>query len=155
MGEVRFYHLVTRPLEGVLPVMLERTLARGSRALVRGVDEGRLEALSRHLWTFRDASFLPHGTAVDGTPERQPVLLITAPGNPNNAEVLFLIEGAEPASDELESMAMTAVVFRDGDAAELAGARALWKRVAGAGLRAVYWAEDEGGGWVKRRESGA
>lgn len=153
MGEVRFYHLVSRSLEAVLPVMLERTLARGRRALVRGADEGRLEALSRHLWTFRDESFLPHGTPADGAPERQPILLTCGLDNPNNAEVLFLIEGAEPAPGELRTMAMTAVVFRGEDPNELACARSLWKTAVAEGLNAVYWAEDESGGWTKRQES--
>ncbi len=66
MGEVRFYHLTERPLEQVLPVMLERSLERGWRVLVRGTDAARIEALSAHLWTRGDASFLPHGTEADG-----------------------------------------------------------------------------------------
>ena len=38
MGEIRFYHLTERPLERVLPVMLERSLERGWRVVVRGTD---------------------------------------------------------------------------------------------------------------------
>ena len=154
MGEVRFYHLVNRTLEAVLPVMLERTLARGQRALVRGTDEARLEALSRHLWTYREESFLPHGTLADGRPQAQPILLTAERGNPNRAEVLFLVDGAETSPAEIAAMAMTAVVFRSEDPEELARARALWKTVVAEDLVAVYWAEDENGGWVRRRESG-
>lgn len=154
MPEVRFYHLSERPLEAVLPVMLERTLERGWRALVRGTDAERLEALSTHLWTWREDSFLPHGTPADGAPERQPVLLTTEAGNPNAADVLFLVEAAEADLEELRGWEMTAVLFRDADPRELAHARALWRQVATAGLAAVYWAEDGRGGWVRRHATG-
>ena len=46
MGEVRFYHLTERPLEQALPVMLERSLERGWRVVVRGTEPSRIEALS-------------------------------------------------------------------------------------------------------------
>ena len=72
MAEVRFYHLTERPLEWVLPVLLERSLERGWRVTVRGTDPARIEALSAHLWTYRDDSFLPHGTPEDGNAARQP-----------------------------------------------------------------------------------
>ena len=38
--------------------------------------------------------FLPHGTK-DGYAERQPVWLTDSDENPNNANVLFLVDGAE------------------------------------------------------------
>ena len=34
MAEVLFYHLETRPLEAVMPLLLEKTLERGWRAVV-------------------------------------------------------------------------------------------------------------------------
>ena len=89
MGEVRFYHLTERPLEQVLPVMLERSLERGWRVVVRGTEPARIEALSAHLWTHGDASFLPHGSEAAGDAARQPVWLgcghaNSAGGNPHH-----------------------------------------------------------------------
>ena len=69
MTEVLFYHLQNAPLERVLPDLLERSLQRGWRAIVRAGGKERLEALNNTLWTYRDDSFLPHGTAEDGPPE--------------------------------------------------------------------------------------
>ena len=154
MAEVRFYHLTERPLEAVLPVMLERSLARGWRALVRGTDEGRLEALSHALWTWRDESFLAHGTPVDGAPHLQPIWLSPEAANPNGANALFLVDGAEAGADELAAMELSAILFDGLDAASVERARGQWRLVTGAGLTAVYWAQDPGGGWVKRHESG-
>ncbi len=43
----------------------------------------------------RARGFLPHGTKKDGFAERQPVWLTEADENPNSANVLFLIDGAD------------------------------------------------------------
>ena len=45
MTEVLFYHLQRAPLERVLPELLERSLARGWRAVVRAGYPARVEAL--------------------------------------------------------------------------------------------------------------
>ena len=60
MAEIWFYHLEQSALEAALPPLLEKCLARGWRALVRGGQPERLEALDDLLWTWRDDSFLPH-----------------------------------------------------------------------------------------------
>ena len=154
MGEVRFYHLTERPLEQVLPVMLERSLERGWRVLVRATDPARIEALSARLWTHGDASFLAHGTAADGDAARQPVWLCCDTENPNNANTLFLIDNAGADTKELTTMEMVAVLFDGLDETAVASARDQWRQVSEAGLKAVYWAQNEGGAWVKRHETG-
>jgi DNA polymerase-3 subunit chi len=154
MGEVRFYHLTSRPLESVLPVLLEKSLERGWRVAVRGTDPARIEALSAHLWNYRDDSFLPHGTAADGDPARQPVWLGCDAGNPSAANTLFLIDGAEAAPDELAAMEVAAILFDGLDDTALAHARTQWRGVTEAGLKAVYWAQTPDGGWVKRHQAG-
>ena len=62
MTEICFYHLERQPLERVLPQLLEKSLERGWRVVVQAASEERVEALDAHLWTYRDDSFLPHGT---------------------------------------------------------------------------------------------
>src|SRR5581483_12508566 len=62
MTEVLFYHLEHQPLERVLPSLVEKTLERGWRAVVQAGSEERIEALDMLLWTWREDSFLPHGT---------------------------------------------------------------------------------------------
>jgi DNA polymerase III subunit chi len=94
MVEVLFYQLDRRPLEAVLPQLLERTLERGWRACVQAGSEERVEALSSALWTWRDEAFLPHGTARDGNGELQPIWLTAGEDNPNRAVVRFLVDGA-------------------------------------------------------------
>ncbi|MBK0398846.1 DNA polymerase III subunit chi [Limibaculum sp. M0105] len=155
MAEVRFYHLTQQPMEVALPVMLERCLDRGWRAAVRGAIPERIEALDTRLWTWRDDGFLPHGKDGDPMPERQPVWLTTSPDIPNGAVALFLIDGAEASSEEMAAFQTVAVLFDGHDPDAVTRARAQWKAVSGAGLTAVYWAQEDGGRWVKRASSGA
>jgi DNA polymerase III subunit chi len=152
LGEVRFYHLSELPLERVLPQMLERALARGQRAVVRCGRADRLGWLDRELWTWSDESFLPHGRDGDPDPPRHPVWLTTSAEVPNGAVALFLVDGAEAGPDEMATMEVTAVAFDGHDAAAVAAARAQWRMVTGARLRAMYWAQ-ESGRWVKKHES--
>ena len=154
MAEVRFYHLTEQPLDAALPVMLERCLERGWRAVVRGTDADRIEALSARLWTWRDESFLPHGTAADGEAARQPVWLCCDGANPNGAKALFLVDDAAVEPAELAGMEVAAILFDGHDEAAVARARDQWRQVTEAGLKAVYWAPDAGGGWVKKHEAG-
>jgi hypothetical protein len=93
MTEILFYHLQGQKLEGVLPTLLERSLERGWRVVVQGASEERIDALDAHLWTYRDDSFLPHGTWREPEAATQPVLLTVNDGNPNAATVRFLDRG--------------------------------------------------------------
>ncbi|MEM6547425.1 MAG: DNA polymerase III subunit chi [Pseudomonadota bacterium] len=154
MGEVRFYHLTEKPVEAVLPVMLARCLDRNWRVVVRGTEETRLEALCGHFWASSGDRFLPHGTVADGRAERQPIWLTAGPEVPNAASVLFLIDRAEAAEAEFAAMDMTALLFDGHDSRAVDEARDTWRIVAAAGLSAVYWAQDAGGSWVKKAESG-
>ncbi|WP_300302613.1 DNA polymerase III subunit chi, partial [Ferrovibrio sp.] len=93
MAELLFYHLTRRRLEQVLPELLEKTLQRGWRAVVKGGSEERIQQLNGDLWTYGRGSFLPHGVKADGFPDKQPVYLTTEDERPNNADVLFLVDG--------------------------------------------------------------
>lgn len=154
MTEVRFYHLTERPLEGVLPVMLEKCVERGWRAVVRGTDPGQIDRLDAHLWTWRAESFLPHGTARDGDGSAHPIWLTTGPDAPNAPDTLFLIGGAEATDETLASVDTAAILFDGHDPDAVTRAREQWRGVVAAGLKAVYWAQDAGGQWVRRAESG-
>lgn len=156
MAEVRFYHLVERSLESVLPPMLGRCLERGWRAVVRGAEPARLEALDRLLWTHPEESFLPHGLAgaAPGEPSDHPVWLTAGAELPNDPSTLFLIDGAEADPATLGRLETVALLFDGADPAAVARARAVWRTVVAAGHRAVYWTEDGRGGWTRKAEAG-
>ena len=99
MTEVLFYHLKGQTPEQVLPALLQKSLERGWRVVVQASSDERVEALDAHLWTWRDDSFLPHGTSRDAEPAEQPIMLTASADNPNGATVRFLVDGAEMTDD--------------------------------------------------------
>lgn len=149
MPEVLFYHLTTSPLEATLPDLLERSLARGWRVVLRCGTAAGMAAIDAALWTWRDDAFLPHGTAAMGHSARQPIYLTTGRENPNNATVLMLVDGARLDPAELPAFTRICLIFDGHDPAVLAGAREDWKAVRTTGLPARYWAQD-GGRWVEK-----
>ncbi|MCX7646601.1 MAG: DNA polymerase III subunit chi [Rhodobacteraceae bacterium] len=150
MGAVLFYHLTRRPLEAVLPPLLEKALAQGWRVCLRGTDAERLDWLDRKLWLGPEEQFLPHGLAGGPHDALQPVLLTTACGPAaNGAACLMAIDGAEVSPGEARAMARTCILFDGADPEALGRARAQWRALTAAGIGAEYWSE-ESGRWERR-----
>ena len=145
--EIWFYHLERSTLDQVLPELLDRTLARGWRAIVRVLDPRRLEPLGERLWGWRDESFLAHGLGDEAHADRQPIVLTTAMDNPNGAQALFIVDGAELG--ELAGLERCFVIFDGRDETALHAARELWKRLKDAGQVLAYWKQTESGRWEK------
>jgi DNA polymerase-3 subunit chi len=147
MSDILFYHLETQPLERVLPILLEKSLERGWKAVVETSSRARAEAIDAMLWTFRDDSFLPHGIAGEPTDPDQPVLIATDGDNPNAANVRFFVDRAVPATGE--GYERIVYMFSGHDPDAVTEARTAWKAL-GPGNTLTYWQQDEGGRWVKR-----
>jgi DNA polymerase-3 subunit chi len=145
--EVWFYHLERTSLDQALPELLEKTLARGWRALVRSTARERVDQLDGWLWSYRDDSFLPHGVDDEPLAERQPVLITTTMGNPNAANALFLIDGAE--AGDLSGYERCVLLFDGRDEAAVAAARGRWSGFKAAGCAVSYWRQGETSGWRK------
>ena len=148
MTDLRFYHLTRTTLENALPQLLEKTLERGKRAVVMAGSAERAEALNGWLWTYRDRSFLPHGTARDGFAADQPIWLTDQDENPNGAQVLFLTDGAE--SEDLGHYEICAILFDGNDEDAVSAARARWRDLKAAGHDLTYWQQDEQGRWAQQ-----
>ncbi len=146
--ELFFYHLDRRRLEDVLPTLLERSLARGWRAAVQAGSEERIEARNTLLWSYREDSFLPHGTARDGPAPAQPIYLTVTDENPNGAQVRFLVDGAEIADPKPYERVV--VIFDGRDEEAVASARDQWQVAKTQGLAVSYWQQDENGSWHKK-----
>jgi DNA polymerase III subunit chi len=145
--EVWFYHLERTGLDQALPELLEKTLARGWRAVVRAAASERVDHLDGWLWGYRDESFLPHGLESEPSAARQPILLTTGFENANEAQALFLVDGAEPG--ELAPYARCVVLFDGLDEGALAHARKQWAQVKEQGLPVSYWRQ-QGTRWEKQ-----
>ncbi|MGQ4272790.1 DNA polymerase III subunit chi [Terrihabitans sp. B22-R8] len=148
MTDILFYHLQNQPVERVLPQLLGKCLERGWKVVVQASSDERVRSLDDALWTFTDESFLPHGTARDGTPETQPIFLTSENENPNGAEVRVLVDGA--GGPDLGSYERVLILFDGLDGETLQGERTRWKDLKAAGHSVTYWQQDENGRWVKR-----
>lgn len=147
-SEVWFYHLTHWPLERALPPLLEKTLERGWRALVRVGSAERLSHLDQHLWTWRDESFLPHGSEADEGADGLPILLTLKDDNPNRADVQFVVDGAEP--HDLKSFERTILIFDGRNEDAVAEARSEWRKAKEIDLDVSYWQQNDAGGFEKK-----
>jgi DNA polymerase-3 subunit chi len=150
VNEVRFHHLERRRVDQALPELLERALKEGRRVLVRASSDEMVAALNDRLWTYDDASFLPHGAADDGDATAQPIFLTAKVENPNAATMLVRLSGAEasPADGAFE---LVILMFDGRDPAALAHARGEWRRLKDEGGDLSYWRESDEGGFERAR----
>jgi len=148
MTEVLFYHLTESALEEALPPLLERSLSRGWRAVVQTGSDERRDALDTLLWTFRDDSFLAHGTDREPRAAEQPVLLTSGHQNLNEAAIRFLVDGAEPPP--LNGYQRAVFMFDGHDQPQLEGARANWRRLKAEGHDLTYWQQTPDRRWEKK-----
>ena len=151
MSEVGFYHLLTMPLDRALPKLLERAISGGRHVVVLAGSEERVEYLNSLLWTYEEASFLPHGSVRDGYPDRQPVWLTAKDENPNQASILMMVDGVR--SDDLSCYARCFDIFDGNDETAVAAARQRWSAAKAAGHQLVYWQQTERG-WEKKASEG-
>lgn len=148
MTEVSFYHLERQSLDQVLPKLLERVVDSGLRAVVLAGSQERVERLNALLWTYDEASFLPHGAQADGDLDEQPIYLTTEEENPNGATVLAVIDGVRPA--HIDRFDRCLELFNGNDEAEVTAARERWKQYKDAGHDVVYWQQTPQGKWEKK-----
>ncbi|HEY7457716.1 MAG TPA: DNA polymerase III subunit chi [Xanthobacteraceae bacterium] len=147
MTEVHFYHLQRQPLEKALPQLIEKCLERGWRCVVQADSEERMEALDAQLWTYREDSFLPHGTDREPEAAETPVVLTATQSNPNGARARFFVDGA--SADDLAPYERAIYLFDGNDPDAVEAARDNYKEAQGAGFEVTYWQQDKDGRWKK------
>lgn len=146
--EIRFYHMEKSTLETTLPALLTKALSQQNKILIKTQDSSKAEVLNGYLWTYSAESFLPHGSAKDGNPESQPIFLTDNDENPNNANVLILVDGTQ--SENIENFDLCCQLLNGNDQAQVQKARENWKLYKEQGLDITYWQQDEKGAWNKK-----
>ena len=147
MTAVGFYHLTTSPLERTLPRLLEKVLEGRKRAVVLCGSEERLSFLNSSLWTLGKASFIPHGSAAEGSAADQPIWLTLQDENPNGAAFLVQTDGMD--SPSLSTYERCLDLFDGNDEDALKAARERWKAYKAQGLEVTNWKQTEAGAWEK------
>ena len=150
MTRVDFYHLQNKRLEDVLPVLLEKAYATGKKIVVKIGNDERVEFLNSLLWTYNDSSFLPHGTKKDGSADMQPIWLTSGDDIPNEAQFLFLVDGAESPWTSLQNFERIFNIFDGNDQESLIQARQFWKSLKQNNADVYYWQQNNNGSWQQK-----
>ena len=145
--EYWFYHLEASTLEGVLPGLLEKTLAKGWRALVK-LPEDKLEQLDTFLWSFRDDAFLPHGREDEPQAELQPILLSATTESAKSFDAVFLLDGA--SIEDMDGVSRAMVMINGRAAEDVKRERSRWKTLKETGASLAYYQQNARGGWEKK-----
>ncbi len=147
--QIQFYHLTATPLEAALPKLLEKAYAQNLHVLVKVADAATASALSTALWTYHEASFLPHSASTEPHAARQPILLSQNFENTNHATLLLITDNSrvDTAPEGIERMLD---MFNGRDEETTAAARARWKTYKDAGHELTYYQQTPAGGWEKK-----
>lgn len=149
MSRVDFYHLQMQSLEQVLPKLLEKAVKTKQNIVIKVGNEERVEFLNSQLWTFDDTSFIPHGSRKDGFGEQQPIWLTSGDDIPNQATMLFLVDGSSISLEKLVKFERVFNIFDGNNPAAVDQARAFWKELKAADIEAFYWKQDDQGRWTQ------
>lgn len=150
MTRVDFYHLQKQSLEEVLPKLLEKAYQTGNKTVLKIGNEQRVEFINTHLWTYNDQSFLPHGSRKDGNAAEQPIWLTSDDDNPNQATLLFLVDGAQKSPEELTAFDRVFNIFDGHSEPALVQARQFWKTLKTSDVELHYWQQDDAGRWTEK-----
>ncbi len=142
-----FYHLEASTVVSVLPGLLEKTLQKGWRALVKMPPE-QIKEMDDYLWTYRDDSFLPHGRDDEPMAEQQPITLTGAAQDAEGYQAVFLIGGTEVENMEGVERCMVMINGRSKD--DIQRARAQWKALKDTEAKLSYYQQNDRGAWEKK-----
>ena len=148
MTEIRFYHLQKQSLDQALPLILEKALEKGHRILVKCANDDQMNELDKALWSYKNTSFLAHGTQTDDLPDQQPIILNCNDDNPNDADLLVLTGGTQ--SGDLDDFKLCCDMFDGNVDEELSAARSRWKQLSDTDHDITYWQQTDTGGWNKK-----
>ena len=127
MKRADFYHLQKNTLDEALPKLVSKAYETGQSIKIKVGNELRVDFLNTLLWTFDEESFIPHGTKKDGFAEMEPIFLSSDDETPNNAKILFLVDGADIDIKTTSNFDRILYVFDSNNEDEVKKARKTWK----------------------------
>ena len=93
MPEIFFYKLKNSSSEIFLTSLIEKSIENNWNSVVLLDNIERMEEINDFLWSYKDTSFLPHGSQNDKNSELHRVYLTCEEENPNDSDVIFSIDG--------------------------------------------------------------
>lgn len=133
-------------LAGALPSLLEKVISAGHTIVIRCDNEKRLQQINDTLWTYSPSTFLPHNLVAKGEKIETPISLTASIENPNNANILITVSGANAEDNENYDRVLD--IFEGNDIQRNA-ARKRWAEYKKQDAELSYFA-NECGKWVKK-----
>jgi len=93
LSEIFFYKLKNSSSEIFLTSLIEKSIENNWNSVVLLDNIERMEEINDFLWSYKDTSFLPHGSQNDKNSELHRVYLTCEEENPNDSDVIFSIDG--------------------------------------------------------------
>ncbi|MBR1604810.1 MAG: DNA polymerase III subunit chi [Alphaproteobacteria bacterium] len=150
MTQIDFYHLQKQTLDQVLPKLIEKAYATKATIKIKVGNEVRVDFINSLLWAYNEESFIPHGSKKDGFAKEQPIWLSAEDDNPNQASLLFLVDGANISLETAKNYERIFNIFDGNDEAALQQARAFWKEISATDFSKNYFQQDDAGRWNKK-----
>ena len=89
--DISFYEVTGEIFERPVCQLIEKAYQTGKNTFVKVEDVNFQELINKTLWTFSQKSFIPHGSALDPFPEKQPVFISSTENNVNNSKILISV----------------------------------------------------------------
>jgi DNA polymerase-3 subunit chi len=150
MSRIDFYHLQKQTLDEVLPKLVEKAYRTGAKIKIKVGNEARVEFINSLLWTYNEESFIPHGSKKDGFAKEQPIWLSSEDDNPNQSEMLFLVDGADIELSQIGNFSRIFNIFDGNNEVSLQQARDFWKSLSTTDNEKNYFQQDDNGRWNKK-----
>ncbi len=159
---IRLYQSTSKPSEVILATLLEKSLDRDNKALVRCKSKEKAQKLSESLW--QREGFLPHGIAEIDSADLQPIWL-SYEGQMENvigADILFLCDSLLPDVSDKENadcqFADIILLFDKADMKAVEIMRGFWKYLQETDLphieEVIFW-QQENGKWKEAAKQGS
>ncbi|MBF0152996.1 MAG: DNA polymerase III subunit chi [Magnetococcales bacterium] len=149
---VRFYQAVAGvDLFKLIAGLAAKALERGMRLDVVTSNPEQAHFLDQFLWRYPDDSFLPHGLDNEPDPERQPLLIGTAPQDQNGATVL-IVANSRPVDNpgQFDLVIDFAHDKSHVDQEIHLASRQRYSHYQKLGCTMEYWVQKSSGGWERK-----
>ena len=143
--EINIYQVFEGNLASSVVRLLEKVYSSGKRCIFYSPIEDRVKTIDKILWTFSTNAFIPHGDKTVGSAEQQPIYFTDRIENPNNADILLIMDTFEYQnfSGNFEK-----IMFVFEDSAHIKVAEELYQVLKKSSENVNYWKQSKIG-WEK------
>ncbi len=143
--EINIYHVFKGNLISSVIRLLEKSYLSGKRCIFYSPIDDRVKTIDKALWTFSTNAFIPHGDKTTGFAEQQPIYFTDCIENPNNADILVIMDTFE--YENIEG-SFKKIMFVFEDTAQISIAEDFYQTLKKADENVNYWKQSQSG-WEK------